>query len=840
MEPVRLDADQQEDVPPGTAAGQESAPARPPPARLAALGPDARAAAMASLQHGVGNAQVARLLQRNSTTPLFTFKSDETLIKDATGDDPLADRIQAIKEISDYKKAGAHRIAMITTLTQDPEPNWRTRRGLLHLWDSFDEPELEAVVTQNRALWDKSVSLAPDHMADVKAVKTLVESFPKEVRLAAGDYLSDNLKLVRNQQTELGLLTYEEDDLKPKPMDEDTTKRMTEMRKAAGSLQQLQKAQEAARDTHVGWDQLLVTMGGPPTYTYIEAKFNPLKPPSTEEQPPNYPLLGVHAPYATIKARYDAATKEIEGLLTTFPELYAISREGSSELTGQFAKIEDPAKARAALGRALDLLVKDIKGAQDKVKEGGSLDPLDLTPIHGRLIGGDKPRDVVTDWSKPLASLAAATAAKNHKFETAMKEIGVELAAQAMFLVAPFTGGASLFVALAALGMQAAKTGGAEIKAEAITQASKTSVKPGTEIVPAGAAEQAQAAARAEEVALALAAICVGGEVVGGAIKGMRVNEPATPPAAGEVKSVTAASSPPSPPVKVNPAEPMVLESTAESSARLQEQIGSRPGEIEPPPAAAEPMVIESNKAPQGETHGTPSETDLPLESPMETAERLGKDWQPPSGKKKVVNVRLRRTRVDPRWKLTREDEMTYVTFGVTGKRAPQKGVPYSVRAGWNSYYRFTPPQGGGVVEIGPRRYVYDAAGNPIEASTTDMSLGARERGQYQGGGPDYRPGDDYGHLLGIDFGHIDAQVGRAGGGPQASGVNRLGAGGGGDWYLAEREAARQAWGLKGNGEPMRVVAQAKDYVGTRAGSNRIYVESDGRIVYDSGWIANP
>jgi hypothetical protein len=743
---------------------------------------------------------------------------------------------------------------MIDTLLADPDPNWRTKRSLRQIWESFGNA-LESVVAEDVKRWESSVRLAPDSLADLPAVGKLVEAFGGDVRLTADEYLRGNLALVRKQQTELGLLTYEEDDFKPKPMTDDVAERMKNMRKAAASLQKLQKAQEAARDTYVGWDMMTVSgfmspLG--PSAVPVEAKFNPERKPQTEQTPALAQATHVHVPYDNLKARYDAATKEIEQLLTTFPELYAVSREGSSDLTGQFVKLDNPEKARAALGRALDRLVNDIKDTQKKLKDG-PLDPLDLTPIHGRLAGGEKVGGVTHDWKSPLAAFAAKRAAKDHELDKALKALAFDVATQAMFLLAPFTGGASLFVSLAALGAQAAKTADSQQNYEALATAAKTSVKPGTQLVTADAVAQAEAAVRAEEVALALAAICVGADVVSGAIKGVGVpgEAPAADAAAsGETRSVTATSSPPSPPIKLAADEPMQLESAAETTARLQEQIGPRPDAIDPPPAPKDPMLIEPNKAPAG--GGSQVESQIELEPPLETAKRLGEGWTPPSGKRKVIGVKLRRRRLDPRWKLTREDEMTFVTFdarseplvkGQGGRpdvKAPQSGVPYRVRADWLSYYRWEPPRGGGVVEIGPRRYVYDAAGNPIEASTTDMTLGVRERGQYAGGGPDYRPGDDYGHLLGVDFGHVDAQLGRAGGGPQASGVNRVGAGGGGDWYLAEREAARQAWVLKANGQPMRVVAQARNFQGARAGETRIYVESDGRIAYDSGWIPNP
>src|SRR5262249_39748359 len=145
-------------------------------------------------------------------------------------------------------------------------------------------------------------------------------------------------------------------------------------------------------------------------------------------------------------------------------------------------------------------------------------------------------------------------------------------------------------------------------------------------------------------------------------------------------------------------------------------------------------------------------------------------------------------------------------------------------RAEWRSAWRFRGPEEGGTFEFGDRTYVFDASRNLTEASTTRLSLGVRDPVMYADA-PGIRPGEDFGHLLGPDFGHIDAQLGVHGGFPQTASVNRP-LGGDAPWYSAERTAKARALELDGAGVPYRVVGQAQAHVNGIPAQTRIFVES--------------
>jgi hypothetical protein len=190
-----------------------------------------------------------------------------------------------------------------------------------------------------------------------------------------------------------------------------------------------------------------------------------------------------------------------------------------------------------------------------------------------------------------------------------------------------------------------------------------------------------------------------------------------------------------------------------------------------------------------------------------------------------------RKPKDDPRWLLSPMEESRFVQTSRDVNRLAQhrrQGDP------------FTPPVGGGVVTFGFRSYEFDAKGNLIKAQTTNLTLGVRDETAYKDA-PGYEEGEDFGHLLGIDFGHIDAELGRYGGFPQPAYLNRdTGEGKAPLWYQAERAALKVALALHEKKLPYRVEAQARGHEDGRPAEICIAVFSGDTKVYDSQWIANP
>lgn len=211
---------------------------------------------------------------------------------------------------------------------------------------------------------------------------------------------------------------------------------------------------------------------------------------------------------------------------------------------------------------------------------------------------------------------------------------------------------------------------------------------------------------------------------------------------------------------------------------------------------------------------------------------QMGKKKNPQKPTGSVQSIPLpRKPKNDPRWLLSLEEQMRYV------QTSPEVNREAAHRRQGNP---FTPPPGGGIVKFGMRNYEFDQQGNLVKAWTDRLTLGVRDRTVYQNA-PGIKTGEDFGHLLGIDFGHIDAELGRHGGFPQAAYLNRDTGGGKQPlWYDAERKALEAALKLHQENKPYRVEARAQGYVNGRPNQTRIIVYSGSEKVFDSKWIPNP
>ena len=186
----------------------------------------------------------------------------------------------------------------------------------------------------------------------------------------------------------------------------------------------------------------------------------------------------------------------------------------------------------------------------------------------------------------------------------------------------------------------------------------------------------------------------------------------------------------------------------------------------------------------------------------------------------------LKNVKDDPQMLLTMAEELDYVQYDPkinkeAGHRVPQ-GSRFS--PGANKSYKF-----------GTRTYQFDGLKRIIRASTTRLTIGIRDEVM---SAEFVRPeNNDYGHLLGVQFGTIDAQLGMHGGIPQASNVNRPLGKKPALWYNAERIAFKKAIALHKAGTPYEVIAEAR-YPQNGVPETQIRVIG-GEENYESGWIAS-
>ncbi|HVQ36135.1 MAG TPA: DUF4157 domain-containing protein [Pyrinomonadaceae bacterium] len=477
-------------------------------------------------------------LQRDLLGPTLTNrqKIDKALKSKDPGD---------VKDIDDISKATVdERLALLRPLAYQgwvgPRDEWKIEE----IWRSFGDQAIR-FVHADFLLWNQCIDVGAA-LEDLPVVKKLGEQFPTDVKEVVKGYLSQNRDFVAKEMSRLGIPADEK-----VPMADPTSEQVEEienMQAAAAEVAKLQLAQEKARgNIFVGYDaadnepkpifhsdqpeESALTKTPP----FVPVTFNPYKPPALNSAPPGSFLTGVPqiktTPYQEVKTKYDAATEQITRFQALYPALYAVSREGKSASTAAFANKASPAQARQQLGSAMRKLLHDIEETQKKVNEGKP-DPLDLAPIHAQLYAGMKVSSSTVDWSDTLPKWVAKKLTVDHNFERALKDMLLETAAQAAFLLAPFTGGASIFVMLAGLAVTGVKAYKSAEEYENLARASKISMVPGTELVTLGQVERAKMMMEADQVALALAALAVGMAVAGkalGAIKGPATKTTQTP-----------------------------------------------------------------------------------------------------------------------------------------------------------------------------------------------------------------------------------------------------------------------------------------------------------------------
>ena len=500
-------------------------------------GAETRSRVVGELQRFHGNARVQRMLkptsgvlQRSWTMPFLTNKSNADLIKDGVGGSTVA-----IKEITNFGDASeGDRFKMIDVLLGQTWVGPRDERALEDIWKSFGAG-FTAQASSHLDVWKKCVARDSD-LKSLPEIQKMRTDFPNDVKQVVTDYLFANRTAVMNEMEQYGFPAQAN-----QPMtdpNEAQQEQIKNLQLAAAAVAKLQKAQEKARDTYVGYQSNVSSgpMGGE-VQTIAPVRFDPFHPPEMRKAPegliPGTAIIRMDdkiADYDAIKKAYDDADVSVQGLLSSHPELYAIARENKSATTTDFANTESPAQARQQLATSMRKLFDDIEGAQKKL-DSGKLDPLDLIPIHAQLTAG-KPAASGTSWKDGLEKSVVSDLQRDHDMDRALVELGLDLASTAAFLLAPFTGGASLFIMLAGVAAVGAKAAMSSDRYEALAQASKTSVLPGTKLVQQDVVDEAQMIATADQIALALAVLAVGMAAAGealGAIKGPpggRVTQP--------------------------------------------------------------------------------------------------------------------------------------------------------------------------------------------------------------------------------------------------------------------------------------------------------------------------
>jgi hypothetical protein len=389
------------------------------------------------------------------------------------------------------------------------------------IWGSFGSSVL-TVAGQHQTLWDACIDKGAD-LDELPEIERVTNGFVADVTALARQYLELNKKTI---EAEVGTYGLPPSGAAPGAPTTAQTSQIMDLQRIAQSVAVLQLAQEQARATPVGyeWHSEYIAPEVPPATTIIPAMFDPNKPPQMKELPEHTyltPVLRAEIhPYEPIRKAYAETEAVLATILKGYPAIYAVLRDNSSAATERFAAM-NPVAARAELSTGLHAVLGSIASAQEKL--GDDLDPLDLLPLHEQLFHGTHGASGV-DWTGVMAQRLAKEQIKDHQLNQALKTMGMSLASQLLFLLAPFTGGATLALAfvlggVTLAGIQWSMSGD---HYRALADAAGTAATPGTELVTNEQVAAAEAAHNADSVAFALAILTAGLALAGAGVAAMR------------------------------------------------------------------------------------------------------------------------------------------------------------------------------------------------------------------------------------------------------------------------------------------------------------------------------
>ncbi|MBB4761757.1 DUF4157 domain-containing protein [Amorphoplanes digitatis] len=429
-----------------------------------------------------------------------------------------ADDVKAISNV--YLATVDERIKLLEILVDQWWAGNSDELKMEEIWGSFGSSVL-AVAGPRQRLWDNCVDKGAD-LDELPEIERVNAGFVADVTALARQFLELNAKAI---EAEVGSYGLPPSGSAPAAPTAAQTAQVMDLQKIAQSVALLQLAQEQARATPVGYEVHVESIApdAPAVVTVIPAMFDPNKPPQLTEDPDIFLTPTFHAdlqPYEPIRKAYAETEALLAVILKGYPAIYAVTRANSSAATERFAAM-NPAAARAELSTGLHAVLGSIASAQEKL--GDDLDPLDLLPLHEQLYHGTRGASGV-DWTGVMAQRLAREQVKDHELYLALRAMGLQLGSQLLFILAPFTGGATLALAfvlggVTLAGVQWSMSGD---HYRALADAAGTAATPGTELVTNEQVAAAEAAHTADTVALGLAVLTAGLALAGAGVAAMR------------------------------------------------------------------------------------------------------------------------------------------------------------------------------------------------------------------------------------------------------------------------------------------------------------------------------
>ncbi|WP_198145329.1 hypothetical protein [Frankia sp. EAN1pec] len=543
-------------------------PLRTKPARSPHPSAD-RPGNLLALQTLAGNAAVTDLIEAAGPpgvarwTGPISFQSQASLL-----DEARKGSYNAVIQLDEATLAGADdndRLKWIDQVNDSTLVVLRASRALERIWRSFGSRFLEVAGANpdNLARWRRSCARHTGLPEQVPQAADLQGAWLRDIRTIGGGCLDTNEEFARNKLQQFG--ASESGDTMAAPTDEQANA-LSQLQTAAEGLAALRWGQETARQMYVGYVDYLPPAGSmQDAHHYRRVRFDPTAAPpltrierdrerpaylyreltETEELVSDDADPNALAPvqsYEDARRKYDEAEAAASVTLSIYPELFAFSGSQSDAGLGQFAVAQSSSAARQQLVTGLRTMLSHIRATRQQLGPGGGLDPLDLTPIHRRLLRGEITASSGTDWTRPFAREVAGNLVQGHNVDIALHRLGLQLIAEAAFLFAPATGGLTAVAALTlATGASAGNVALDASRYAALADAAASAARPGTALVDRRTVDDARMATESEAIALALAALALGAAAAAGALRAWRARQtpppeqppPAQPPSGG-------------------------------------------------------------------------------------------------------------------------------------------------------------------------------------------------------------------------------------------------------------------------------------------------------------------
>ncbi len=464
----------------------------------------------------------------------------------------VAGDTDAIVEITNFSSASEpQRMTMVDHLTRQFWVGSGSEAALRGIWTSFGA-DFARVAGANALRWRNSVARYSGLWDAVPEAGRVRDAFVVDVKALALRNLSTNRTYAEGEMQRLGLPRSA-----TSPTAAPTEAQANELERlqvAAGGLAKLQRAQEAARDAFVGYQEVVGRSGA----AYRRVHFDPeAAPPLTALPGGSFELFddssqrwvsfnafGMPRPegtylgeaeeyqaslelsrrltaivtYVPLKARYDEATAAIAAHLNAFPQLYAISVQGNSAVSGRLSNTRTPEEARAVLGEAFRTLLSNITRTEQGLNNG-ELNPLDLTPLHERMFDSPQPAPSGVVWSQAFPRTVGEMLARDHHIEVVLRQLLLQKVTELAFLFAPIAGPFAIPLLLVGAGAAATNLALDSARYSALAAAAGAGARPGTELVTRTAVDEARMAVEADTIALALAGLALGAAVASRVIR---------------------------------------------------------------------------------------------------------------------------------------------------------------------------------------------------------------------------------------------------------------------------------------------------------------------------------